>query len=197
MHISDKYVRDGKLTVKFGKVTGAFNARGIGLTSLEGCPSEVGGEFDCSENQLTSLKGAPKKVGGTFDCSDNELTSLENAPKEIGCRFVYAHNRPTSFFKSLEGLPRVIQEEFICEANRGVRGAIFCNPLRIVSIEVLQFLTTRNRFSDLIKQIHYIDWAEVSGSIYSYEQWIPKSSRIEHINMTPQQARELKALQLS
>lgn len=76
VHISDKYVRDGKLTVKFGKVTGTFKARGIGLTSLEGCPKEVGGEFDCS---------------------DNKLTSLESAPKEIGYGFVYAHNRLTSF----------------------------------------------------------------------------------------------------
>lgn len=95
--LSKKYVRNGKLTVKFGKVTGTFKARGIGLTSLEGCPKEVGGEFDCSENQLTSLKGAPEKVGGTFDCSDNKLTSLESAPKEIGYGFVYAHNRLTSF----------------------------------------------------------------------------------------------------
>lgn len=95
--LSKKYVRNGKLTVKFGKVTGTFKARGIGLTSLEGCPKEVGGEFDCSENQLTSLEGAPEKVGGTFDCSDNKLTSLESAPKEIGYGFVYAHNRLTSF----------------------------------------------------------------------------------------------------
>ena len=45
VHISNKYVRDGKLTIKFGKVTGSFKARGIGLTTLEGCPQEVG-EFE-------------------------------------------------------------------------------------------------------------------------------------------------------
>lgn len=54
-----------------------------------------------------------------------------------------------------------------------------------------------NRIWELIKKIRYINWAGVSGSIYSYEQWIPKSSRIEHINMTPKQEYELRALQMT
>lgn len=92
VHISDKYVRDGKLTVKFGKVTGTFKACGIGLTSLEGCPREVGGEFDCSENQLISLEGAPEKVAAGFYCSYNQLTSLEGAPEKVGGTFDCSDN---------------------------------------------------------------------------------------------------------
>lgn len=62
VHISDKYVRDGKLTVKFGKVTGTFKARGIGLTALDCCPKKIAGYFDCSFNKLTTLKSARKKL---------------------------------------------------------------------------------------------------------------------------------------
>ena len=173
------------------------------LTTLKGCSEIVKGGINCNTNKLTTLKGLPKEIGGSLECTQNRLTSLEGAPMVVGGDFDCSSNQLTS----LEGLPESIRGEFKCQANKLVvlkkvpRGAtkINCydNPLSTISIGILQFLTTSNKFSDLIKQIHYIDWAEVSGSIYSYEQWIPKSSRIEHINMTPQQARELKALQLS
>lgn len=32
------------------------------LTSLNGCPQEVGGYFWCSRNKLTSLEGGPKEL---------------------------------------------------------------------------------------------------------------------------------------
>ena len=120
-------------------------------------------------------------VGGDFDCSSNQLISLE-------------------------GVPESIRGEFNCQANklvilnklpRGVTELIYyCNPLNSISIKILQPLSS-NRISELIKKIRYINWAGVSGSIYSYEQWIPKSSRIEHINMTPKQEYELRALQMT
>ena len=245
IRLTKDYIYDGKLQIRFGRVTGNFCCYKLELSTLEGCPAEVGGNFDCTQNKLTtlkgapttvggsfycsgnylisltgaptevggnfecwgtrllSLKGAPKQVGGNFDCASNKLTALKYAPKRVGGDFDCSSNQLTS----LEGVPESIRGEFKCQANKLVvlkkvpRGAtkINCydNPLSTISIGILQFLTTSNRFSDLIKQIRYIDWAGVSGSIYSYEQWIPKSSRIEHINMTPQQARELKALQLS
>ena len=182
---------------------GSFYCSGNYLTSLTGAPTEVGGNFECWGTRLLSLRGAPKQVGGNFDCASNKLTTLKYAPKRVDGDFDCSSNQLTS----LVGVPESIRGEFKCQANKLVvlnkvpRGVtnITCynNPLRTISIGILQFLTTSNRFSDLIKQFRYIDWAGVSGSIYSHEQWIPKSSRIEHINMTPQQARELKALQLS
>ena len=36
---------NGKLKVKFNKAKYAFDCSAIGLTSLEGCPKEVGGTF--------------------------------------------------------------------------------------------------------------------------------------------------------
>ena len=54
------------------------------ITSLEGCPEEVGANFYCSGTSITDLKGAPRMVGG-FDCRECELlTSLEGLPKIIG-----------------------------------------------------------------------------------------------------------------
>ena len=63
------------------------------LTSLEGCPSEVGGYFDCSSNQLTSLEGCPSEVGGNFSCRNNQLTSLEGCPSEVGGDFSCYYNK--------------------------------------------------------------------------------------------------------
>ena len=63
---------DGKLAVKFGKVSGDFECSECeNLTSLEGSPREVGGNFDCSGcKNLTSLEGCPREVGGIFYCYD-------------------------------------------------------------------------------------------------------------------------------
>ena len=57
-----------KLPVKFGKVTGYFSVFGCkNLTTLEGCPEEVGRSFTCDDcPKLTSLKNTPKKVGYDF-----------------------------------------------------------------------------------------------------------------------------------
>src|SRR5271157_5444802 len=41
--------------------------------------NHVSDDFYCSDNQLTSLVGCPSNVGGYFSCSRNQLTSL------VGC----------------------------------------------------------------------------------------------------------------
>lgn len=130
---------NGKLTIKFNKVTGNFICGTVDdtlelsslegcpekvggdficgfadLTSLEGCPKEVGGNFDCRFNNLTSLKGCPEKVGGGFDCHGNKLTSLEGAPKEVDGNFD-CHN---SKLTSLEGCPEKVGGYFDCGDNK-------------------------------------------------------------------------------
>ncbi len=76
------------------KVTGNFYCEGNELTSLKGCPSEVGGNFRCDDNNdLTSLEGCPKKVGGDFDCSRDKLTSLKGCPSEVGGDFDCSNNK--------------------------------------------------------------------------------------------------------
>ena len=75
-----------KLPLKFGRVTGSFYCMHNQLTTLEGCPVEVGGYFNCGSNKLTSLEGCPRVVGGEFYCKDNPL------PQEI-------MDNPKSFLK--------------------------------------------------------------------------------------------------
>ena len=49
--------RDG-FTINFGKLTGNFDCSKLGLKSLKGAPTEVGGWFDCHRNpNLHSLDG--------------------------------------------------------------------------------------------------------------------------------------------
>ena len=98
----------------FGKVSGNFDCSFSGLTSLEGCPEEVGKDFWCDSNNLTSLKGAPKEVGGHFICNSNNLTSLEGAPEKVEGGFYCARNKLTS----LKGAPEKVEGGFYCVRNK-------------------------------------------------------------------------------
>jgi hypothetical protein len=63
-----------KLPVKFRKVSSYFSCSGNNLTTLEGCPSYVGGSFGCSGNELTTLKGIEKcEIIDDFYCMDNNI----------------------------------------------------------------------------------------------------------------------------
>ena len=108
---------NGKLTIKFNKVTGNFICGTVNgsleLTSLEGCPEKVGGDFYCYNNKLTSLKGCPEKVGGSFDCEFNKLTSLKGCPEKVGGNFNCVFNNLTS----LKGCPEKVGGSFDCGDN--------------------------------------------------------------------------------
>jgi hypothetical protein len=110
--LSDQKLK--KIPWKFNKVTGDFYCYYNQLTSLEGCPKEVGGGFSCHYNQLTSLEGCPKEVGGHFYCHNNQLTSLEGCPKEVGGHFSCSYNQLTS----LEGCPKEVGRDFCCHNNK-------------------------------------------------------------------------------
>jgi hypothetical protein len=109
-------INKGKLTIKFNKVTGDFDCSNgnLKLTSLEGCPKEVGESFYCGKNKLTSLEGAPKKVGGDFKCDYNKLTTLEGGPEKVGGSFYCYDNQLTS----LKGAPKEVGKEFYCSSNK-------------------------------------------------------------------------------
>jgi hypothetical protein len=81
-----------KIPFTFGKVTGNFYCDANNLTSLKGCPYEVGKGFFCAYNNLTSLEGSPSVVGDQFDCIGNKLTSLSGMPLEIGGNFYCQDN---------------------------------------------------------------------------------------------------------
>ena len=64
------------LPLRFSRVNGSFYCQNNYLTTLEGCPREVGEDFDCSYNQLTTLDGGPIEVGVHFDCYDNPVSEI-------------------------------------------------------------------------------------------------------------------------
>ena len=86
-----------EIPIQFGKVTRFFDCSKNNLTTLKGCPREVGEGypgFDCSNNNLTSLEYCPMVVTGSFDCSRNKISTLKGCPKdiEIGGKISYLHN---------------------------------------------------------------------------------------------------------
>jgi hypothetical protein len=132
-----------KIPIKFGRVTGNFICSNQELTSLEGCPIEVGGDFNCELNYLTSLEGAPIKVGGNFICYRNELITLKGSPREVGGCFYCQGNQldtgavnrflrgdynqenegnyvrdPSNKITSLKGGPEIVHGDFDCGGNK-------------------------------------------------------------------------------
>jgi len=120
-HSNGVYIKKqdfSKLPVRFGKVDQWFLLDGTkNLTTLEGCPFEVGKGFSCRETKITSLEGCPTIThGGSFNIFMNKLTSLEGSPKTVAqmhCDF----NELTD----LKGSPDIVNGEenaiFNCSNN--------------------------------------------------------------------------------
>ena len=85
-----------KIQLKFGKVLGFFDCGNNLLTSLKGCPVEVGGYFRCSQNKkLTTLIDGPKKVGDAYFATNCNLMDFYGFPeKHEG--LTYFINNPVS-----------------------------------------------------------------------------------------------------
>lgn len=83
------------------------------LKSLEGAPSEVGGEFNISETGIKSLKGSPKRVG-IFGCNDNNIKSLVGGPEHTDGTYDVGN----CLLTSLEGAPKSC-ESFIAHSRSG------------------------------------------------------------------------------
>ena len=82
-----------KIPFKFGVVAGDFNCSNNKLTSLRGCPKDVGNHFICSYNKLKDLIGGPQEVGVSYLCSNNQLDSLEGCAGDIGENFYCLGNK--------------------------------------------------------------------------------------------------------
>lgn len=74
-----------QIPVPFGRVSSIFEAREVGLLSLENSPQWVGMNFRVEGNLLRSLAHAPQFVGKDFDAGANaHLTSLDCAQTTVG-----------------------------------------------------------------------------------------------------------------
>lgn len=111
-------VYNGKLIIKFGKVNGGFECKG--LNSLEGCPREVNGSFYCRGcDGLTDLKGAPEKIKGEFNCAlCKNLKSLEGAPTYINGSFICSG---CDSLTDLKGAPKEIKWQFYCNDCKNLK----------------------------------------------------------------------------
>ena len=107
----DEFINNSHL---IKQINGYLYLNGLGLTELPDLSNIIiKGSFDCSNNQLTSLKGCPTEIGGHFYCAYNQLTSLIGCPTEIGGHFWCNHNKLTS----LNGCPQIIKEVAIFDKN--------------------------------------------------------------------------------
>lgn len=102
------------LPVHFNHITEDFSLNRNKLTTLAGCPKEVGGSFGCLQNSLTSLAGCPQSVGEHFNCSHNQLSSLEYGPTTVLGEYNCAEN----LLIDLRGASSSIQASFICRKNK-------------------------------------------------------------------------------
>jgi hypothetical protein len=140
-----------RLPLKFGKVSGSFDCRYNNLTTLEGCPKEVGGDFYISDNLLTSLQGCPMEVrrflggdnlfsdltgcpqvvNGDFNISNNKnLVSLKGGPKEVKCYYSFSGSGlldPSGFENRLMSQ----LDDFSKQRSITFKNTPFCNVLNI------------------------------------------------------------------
>lgn len=86
---------------------------GLGITSLKGCPDEIGGTFVALRNKLKSLEYGPKKVYDSYSVSLNSLTSLKGSPEYINSDFICDCNK----LKDLKGGPKKVGKYYNCRAN--------------------------------------------------------------------------------
>ena len=100
-----------EIPVQFGRVSGYFDISYNKLTSLKGCPREVGGDFWICVNPLKNLNYSPKIVHQNYDCSRCDITSLEGCTKKIG-GVLRMYN--CAKLKTLNGCPRKIKSSFDC-----------------------------------------------------------------------------------
>lgn len=108
------------LPVQFGHVSGDFNCQNNELTTLKGCPYEVGHSFWCDSNQLTSFRGCPPKINGDFGCTFNKFTTLDYLP--VISNFIYLTPNPLILNDKLfNDLRRIGGKEIIGEYERTMK----------------------------------------------------------------------------
>lgn len=98
-----------ELPFKFGTIEGSFEVLQTSLKSLKGFPHTVIGSVAFVGNKWENLEHGPKRVTEHYACCGCELKSLHGAPERVES-FNCANNNLTN----LDGLPKVIDDEFTC-----------------------------------------------------------------------------------
>jgi hypothetical protein len=153
-----------RIPLRFNKVSEFFFCDTNKITSLRGCPKEVGASFSCSNNKLKSLQYGPVKVEITYYCKDNQLTSLEFCP--IVVNDLYCDNNKLS---TLIGSPRIVKNILNCPYNELLTslegcpdevGMINCDNCNLSTLEYLPkkmgdgILIDNNNFPESFMEMH-------------------------------------------
>ena len=101
-----------QIPFNFRNVTGYFHCGSNLLTSLKGCPKDVGEYFYCTYNKLKNLIGGPQLVYGDYWCNYNELETLEGCAGDIKGGFNCSCNKLTDLDCS-----SVIEGDIECRGN--------------------------------------------------------------------------------
>lgn len=110
--ITDEFIKDGKLLIKFDIVKGDFNCGNTSLTTLEGVPKHVSRDFDCSNTNIESLDYSPTYVGRDFMCCEcNSLMTIQGCPSKIKRNFLCIN---CSMLETLHGGPEYVGNDFDC-----------------------------------------------------------------------------------
>lgn len=148
------------IPLDFGKVTGHFCIIHTDLSSLKGCPIEVGTDFEVSHNKLTSLKYGPKIVGRAYSCADNNITSLRYCPTKIKDAFFCQENKLSNLLYAPQ-----VANRFVCFDNN------FPEELRVISDKMdKEYADERNRILRGIVeyQEEYSIWNKKTGKLNKY-----------------------------
>lgn len=161
------------IPIKFGTVSGYFNAKFMSLTTLKNSPKYVGSSFDCRDNNLTSLKYSPVEVHGSFYCFHNKLTTLKDGPLIVNGDFDCRFNDLTT----LEGCPRNVcnipRSYFACNHNPNLKSLYGLNILSKY-VHHYSIFDSTNLPKEIIENEIYIN--EIILKQDDYQIWNPDGS---------------------
>jgi hypothetical protein len=142
--------RGAHLPIKFNAVSEDFSCSGGMLTTLENCPTTVGGSFWVNHNQLISLEGFPTRVGGSVSISGNDkLPSLDGINGlTVGGNF---HGEGLTALTSLKGISKQIKS---ISGKLIIVGSIKTNVLGTMMIRDVTQVSTGNSKADNIMNTH-------------------------------------------
>ena len=129
-----------RLPVNFKKVTGKFTVANSALTTLEGCPEEVGKWFNCSYTRITDFVGGPKKINtsgqehsSTYYANNNlSLKSLKGIAEN-------AEELNLGFCKALEEfdyLPKEVKRITACVTSVKTLSGIHKKAPKLESLQI-------------------------------------------------------------
>lgn len=136
------------IAVKFNIVHINFVCSSNQLTSLKGCPEEVGNIFDCNFNKLKTLKYCPKSVGVSFVARQNAITHLKHFPVHVGKHVNLSGNE----LINLEGLPSKVNGSLIC-SNNNIETLKGCPEIILGSLQLTSNKLSLQSFESIPKII--------------------------------------------